>query len=254
MRIQIFSDLHLDVLAIKKISIAPDVDVVAVAGDTCQGALSAFKALRDIVSASIPVVMVMGNHEFYRRIIHEELALALATARDFNVHLLQNSETTINGVRFLGATLWTDYALFGRRTIESALDCARYGLNDHVQIRLDANPGQSFTPEDALSMHNQSRAYLETALSNGFAGPTVVVTHHAPHRRSVFEGFRADLLSAAYVSNLSALIERYSPGLWIHGHVHNSFDYEIGRTRIICNPHGYGDENIDFNPSLVVEL
>jgi Icc-related predicted phosphoesterase len=63
-----------------------------------------------------------------------------------------------------------------------------------------------------------------------------------------------DLLSAAYVSDLAAPIEAGRPHLWVHGHVHQSFDYLVGATRVICNPHGYGKENLRFDPALAVEI
>jgi Icc-related predicted phosphoesterase len=61
-------------------------------------------------------------------------------------------------------------------------------------------------------------------------------------------------MSAAYVSDLSAVIKKGKPTAWIHGHVHESFDYRVGATRVLCNPHGYASENPSFNPSLVVEV
>jgi Icc-related predicted phosphoesterase len=90
----------------------------------------------------------------------------------------------------------------------------------------------------------------------------VVVTHHAVHWNSVHPRFQGDPLTAAFVSDQSALIERYQPALWVHGHVHNSSDYRVGvgggasvgGTRIICNPHGYGSENDAFNGAMVVEI
>ena len=69
MKIQIFSDLHVDVSSIKPISIMLGVDLVIVAGDTCEGVLRAFDYLRQIVAVHIPILMVLGNHEYYRRFI-----------------------------------------------------------------------------------------------------------------------------------------------------------------------------------------
>lgn len=80
MRIQIFSDLHVDVFPIKPITIVPGVDLVIVAGDFCEGLLRAFEHLRRIVPMDIQILMLPGNHEFYRRFIPDELALALAHA------------------------------------------------------------------------------------------------------------------------------------------------------------------------------
>jgi Icc-related predicted phosphoesterase len=87
-----------------------------------------------------------------------------------------------------------------------------------------------------------------------FDGATVVVTHHAPHPISIHSRHESELMSAAYVSNLSAVIEAAWPAAWIHGHVHESLDYWVGTTRVLCNPHGYGSENPSFDPSLVVEI
>ncbi len=255
MKLQIFSDLHLDVFAPKPITVAGDIDAVIVAGDTCEGAVEAFEALRNIVPLAIPIVMVMGNHEFYGRVLPDELALAQAAAPAFNITLLDDDTAVIGGVRFVGATLWTDYRLFGETNAALAMDAARHGLNDHRSIMAQARPARHFHPGQALSLHEQSRIYLRAVLANPFPGPSVVVTHHAPHPGSVHPRFSSDLLSAAFVSDLSELIEARGPALWVHGHVHSSFDYLVGDTRILCNPHGYGPhENRAFNPALVVEV
>src|ERR1700745_1477447 len=123
MKIQIFSDLHVDVRPIKPITIRDGVDLVIVAGDTCEGALRAFEHLRRIVPVSIPIVMVLGNHEYYRRFVPVELALAKERAPSLNIHVRENDSVvignrTIGGsVRFVGATLWTDYAIFGAANV-----------------------------------------------------------------------------------------------------------------------------------------
>src|SRR6266404_176620 len=109
MRGQIFSDLHLDVYPIKPITIMPGVDLVIVAGDVCEGVLRAFEHLRRIVPMHIPIVMVLGNHEFYRRFIPDELALARSNAGAFNIQVLENNTVVLGGVRFVGANFWTDY-------------------------------------------------------------------------------------------------------------------------------------------------
>jgi predicted phosphodiesterase len=90
LKLQIFSDLHGDVAPVKKITIADDVDVVIVAGDTCERVLRAFEYLREIVPLHIPVVMTMGNHEYYRCLVPDELALARSHGPTFNIHVLEN--------------------------------------------------------------------------------------------------------------------------------------------------------------------
>ena len=63
------------------------------------------------------------------------------------------------------------------------------------------------------------------------------MTHHAPHRSSIHENYKASPINPAFASHLPELVEQAD--LWVHGHVHNSFDYRVGRCRVVCNPAGY---------------
>ncbi|HMJ30617.1 MAG TPA: metallophosphoesterase, partial [Xanthobacteraceae bacterium] len=191
---------------------------------------------------------------FYRRCWSEELANARVVAPLYGVHLLEDDTVVLGDVRFVGASLWTDYALFGERNVTRAMLAATHGLNDHKRIKWSKEPWRRFRPEEALLLHKRSRTFVETALAGPFDGATVVITHHAPHPGSIHSRYKSDLLTAAYVSDLTAVLEAGRPGLWIHGHVHESFDYRAGATRVICNPHGYGTENGRFDPALVVEV
>lgn len=286
MKIQIFSDLHADVNKPKPIVIGADVDVVAVAGDIMEGAENSFITLRTIVPEAIPIVMTMGNHEFYHRFFGEELELAKAIAPNFNIRLLENSSTLITNdtadkVIFYGASLWTDYRLFGDHNVGAAMHAARHGMNDHRLIGWKRRPWQRFRPQEAALLHARSRAFFSEALATmppDDASPVVFLNHHAPDSRSVAPRYAQDILTASFASNMLAeligetttekLAEAASNvdatgaeggahphvDLVIHGHVHNSADYCVGRTRVICNPHGYGAENATFDPALIVEI
>jgi predicted phosphodiesterase len=258
MNIQIFNDLHVDVSQPPPIAIGTDVDAVVVAGDTAEGAKNAFVALRHIVPERIPIVTVMGNHEYYHRCIPEELALARELAPSLNVHLLENDSVVLDiggggtRVRFTGGSLWTDYKVFGDNNAAPAMRAALRGLNDHRLITWRKRPWKRFRPEEAALMHSVSKNFLIKTLATPFPGPTVVVCHHG-HWRSAHPQYQTDILTAAYVSNLT-FIEESQPDLFIHGHVHSSSDYRVGRTRVLCNPRGYPGENPNFNPSLVVKV
>ncbi|MBI2714348.1 MAG: metallophosphoesterase family protein [Rhizobiales bacterium] len=252
MRLQIFSDLHGDVRPPKHIEVAPGVDAVVVAGDTCEGAERGFERLRQIVPMQLPIVMVMGNHEYYRRHVGSELAAARRAAPLYGIHLLEDDVVTLANVKFVGCSLWTDYAVFGDTNVPRAMRAASDGLNDHRKITWAKQPWQRFRPQEALLLHRQSRAFINAALTEPFT--SVVLTHHAPHPGSLHPRYQNDVLSAAYVSDLTAVIQAGKPDLWVHGHVHASFDYHVGGTHIVCNPHGYGAENPQFDPALVVEV
>jgi Icc-related predicted phosphoesterase len=255
MQIQIISDLHADGRWPQSLAVGAGVDVVIAAGDTCEGALQAFAVLRKIVPTTVPIVMVLGNHEYYRGFIADELEQARSQAARFNIHLLENDSVTIGNVRFLGATFWTDYCAFGAGRQAEVMAACRHGLNDHRLIGWRKQPWIRFRPDDALRLHQRSKGFLATELARPVAATTtVVVTHHGPHRGSVHPRYRDDLLTGGFVSDCEDLILAGRPQLWVHGHTHNSVDYLVGATRVICNPHGYGNENPAFDPALVVEV
>lgn len=159
------------------------------------------------------------------------------------------------GVRFIGATMWVDFALFGEPS--RFAEYGRRGLTDFTEI-LNEDPSYfAVRPQDMIRWFAASRAFIEAELRKKFDGSTVVVTHHAPSIRSVAERYRHDLLSPCFASNCDDLL-KLGADVWVHGHTHDSFDYKAGPTRVICNPRGYPlrgtIENRDFDPSLVVEV
>lgn len=254
MRIQILSDLHADINRRLAPPVLADAELVVVAGDVREGIVQGFEYLRHHIPPPTPILMVAGNHEFYRSSVERELALAREAAPGFGVTFLENGAAIMDGVRFIGATLWTDYDFFGEDLRKRAMEAAQDGLMDHRHIRADAPPYLIFTPREARERHLASRAFLEQALAERFDGPTVVVTHHVVHERSVDRRYWVHRLTPAFVSDLSDVIDAFQPDLWVHGHTHTSFDYRVGKTRVVCNPHGYGGENPAFDPALVVEV
>lgn len=162
----------------------------------------------------------------------------------------------IERVRFIGCTLWTDYRLLG--TPKPSMVFAGQELNDHRLIRYREEGGHysRFMPWHAAAEHRLDLAFIRSELGKPHDGPTVVVTHHAPHPQSIQPRHQGSALSPAFVSDLSALIEDFQPELWIHGHDHGSHDYRVGRTRIFANQAGYPDllgrENRGFDPRCVI--
>jgi Icc-related predicted phosphoesterase len=263
MKLWLFSDLHLrDAGADPRFVIpsVPDADVCVVPGDVIAGDPEAGVWWLDKhVGDHMPVVLVLGNHEFYSRVDSMErlriLAGRAAVRTGGRVSVLDDMAVTIGGYRFLGSTLWYDLAIFG--TDPEAMAHAARGaasLNDSNLIRRDDASTALWTPADARRQNLASKAWIESELAASDL-PVVVVTHHAPHPNSIAPQYRDDRSTAGFVSDLSSVIARYRPALWAHGHTHTSFDYEIGGTRIVCNPRGYGRENErGFDPALVIDL
>ena len=256
MRIQILSDLHLEFQRDLCLDIVPGVDAMIVAGDICSGTAKGFAYLRREAGPDLAIIAVAGNHEFYGSIWQDERAEARISAATHGIAWLDDDRCEIGAVRFLGATLWTDYEFYGADMRADAMQMAGRAMSDHrlIGARSGDGPRTGFSPAHARDAHHFSRAFLVDALSKPFAGPTVVVTHHGPHEKSVAPKFRESLVTAAFTSDLSAMIAAHQPTLWVHGHTHVSFDYTAGATRVICNPHGYPGENPRFVPRLVVEV
>ena len=252
MRLQIFSDVHFDVIDGFAPRLAAGVDVVVVAGDVCEGLPRGIRWLRRHLGPAVAIVLVPGNHEYFGSCRATEAEAGAVAAREHGVALLDDSEAVFGGIRFIGSTLWTDFDVFGRDRRQEAMALAQAFMVDHRQMR-EAD-GRRFLPEDARRQHLASRAFIESRLGIAHAGPSVVVTHHGPHRHSLAARYRDDLLSAAFISDLAGLIDTHQPALWVHGHTHTSFDYLVGRTRVVCNPHGYGNENPAFDGDLVIDL
>lgn len=241
MNILVLSDLHLDCGSRLTQAESRQGDIVVLAGDIHVADRGVIWARERF--AGRPVLFVAGNHEFYGQDIQGALTMMRETAQGSDVRILDRDEVIIQGVRFLGATLWTDFNLFGNDTAEKAMRLSSRFMNDYRRIW---HGGGLLRPEDTRALHGQARAWLEDKLKEPFPGPTVVITHHAPSLRSSAPLYQKDLVTAAFASNLSALLDSGAAQLWIHGHTHQAVDYIEGKTRIVCNPKGYTGERTGF--------
>lgn len=262
-RLRILSDLHWECLRGREQAFAlPPVaaDVVVLAGDIATGTDGLVWARQAFPTTEI--VYVAGNHEFYGHVWDQLLPELRRVARELQIHFLDADTAVIAGVRFLGATLWTDFALFGAETRPLAMRDAGRFLNDFTRIAIQhqakgAVTPARLTPEQTVRWHTHARNWLTAMLAMPFPGPTVVVTHHAPHPDSVPVRYAQELTSAAFASDLSPLLGQTK--LWVHGHMHDAVDFACQGTRVLANPRGYpramgGFENAAFDPGLVVEF
>jgi Icc-related predicted phosphoesterase len=262
MKLRVLSDIHLELTAGWDLPVPaerPDFDALIIAGDLMPGMEKGVKWLAERVKDK-PVVYIAGNHEGYGTDIDMTWNKAKDAARGTNVLVMENETIVIDGVRVIAGTLWTDFQLFGDPA--AAMRAAGARMNDYRRIATDDH-ARRLVPLDTLTRHHATRTYIDRELAQSFAGPTVVVTHHAPYPGAVRRGHESDIISAAYVSDLTKLIERRQPDVWIYGHTHQSDDTLLGRTRIISNAKGYGPhptlrrttwENAAFDPMFTIDV
>lgn len=245
MRIHILSDLHNELSPFTPAPVAAD--VVVLAGDIDVGARGVEWARR---AFGCPVLYVPGNHEYYGGAL-EVTRRRLREAADERVRVLDFDEVVLGGVRFLGVTAWTDYRATGEEA--AAQEVAQRRVSDFRQIRWGAGE-RAPLPEDFAGLAGRARDWLREHLAQPFAGPTVVISHHAPSLRSIAgHPYAGTPLDAAFVNAWDELMGE-GLDLWIHGHTHYAVDYRIAGTRVISNPRGYEGEQIPFDPGCVVTL
>jgi Icc-related predicted phosphoesterase len=246
MRLHIVSDLHVEFgnFILPKV----EADVTIIAGDVAPGRVG-LEWICENVPKDRPALYVLGNHEFYGHHLPELTEQLRKLARGTNISILENELIEIGGVIFLGATLWTDYALEGDGMGKTAF----YGMADLSEINMEGGR-KTLTPEFILNLHHRSRDWI-LKTGGAISSPKVIVTHHAHHPRSISPQYIGSRLNPAFASDLTSVIEAADAKFWIHGHIHSNSDYRVGRTRVINNPRGYVDENANgFNPNLVLEI
>ena len=255
-RLLIYSDLHNEFEPfVPPPEAVAEADVVVLAGDI-------HKRVHAIEWAKAtfpgkPVVQVAGNHEFYGSNFYSNVEKMRAAAAGSNVHFLEDAAVVIDGVRFLGCTLWTSMRLFGTPDPWMMQELQRL-MNDYRYIRNDRENYRRIITKDVAWRHEASMEWLRSELAKPFGGKTVVVTHHAPTLRSVPGWLYHERITLAFASDLDDLL--VAPvDLWIHGHIHVSRDYRVyeGKgTRVVCNPRGYlpYEPNPSFQEGLLVEV
>ena len=243
MKVLLLSDLHLEVNG-RYEGNGERADLVVLAGDIHNGVKGIEWAKRQF--ADRPVVYVMGNHEYYHHSIDALLTQARSVARHSNVTLLEKEAFDFEGWTILGTTLWSDFMLHGSAYERESHEIATRRMMDYHVI--EGATVDTTRNRCAASLHWLER---ELKYTRHMGRPTIVVTHHAPSRRSIPTRYAHDILNAAFASDLEDLINDTQPGYWFHGHTHLAVDYSVGKTRVISNPLGYSRESTGFNDDIL---
>jgi predicted phosphodiesterase len=291
MRVNVMSDLHIDFADLE----LPGGDVLILSGDLCEAKsikkdlyktpefMAAHPDLVNILTEGNrpdrridrfyrflleecskkyrQVIYVMGNHEHYG-FQYQKTYNHIKEQLPDNIHLLERETLEIDGVLFVGATLWTDMNNHDPMTMLQMKGM----MNDYRQITMFNEAKSAYhklTPERTVEDHIKTKTYFTDVLAKNRALdnplPVVMVTHHSPSKQSTHPRYKHEVtMNGAYSSDLEEFItDNPEIKFWTHGHTHEPFRYMIGQCEIVCNPRGYkGYEGRaeDFDPTIGFDI
>lgn len=253
MKISLVSDIHLEISQKPLFqNYLKGGDILILAGDITSY-LNFNRDFKWINSLDFDhIIYIAGNHEFYNGdIVETKQNIKNIVSQYDKIHFLDNEFIEINGVKFIGSILWTN---FDNENPITEMACLR-GMNDYYYIYKE---NRLIYPRHLKEEYYKAVKFLETSLENSTPEKTVVITHHSPSYKSCNEFFEGDMMNGGYHNNLDELILKTQPKYWIHGHTHECNDYMIENTRVICNPLGYNDVDkkidIDFKVNFYINI
>jgi|TARA_R100001039_G_scaffold39169_1_gene44483 predicted phosphodiesterase len=239
-KFQLYSDIHIETrgyFSIPKL----DSDLIILAGDIDVGLEGLIWAEELTRLHKKPVIYIAGNHEYYH---HDYIALT-QQMRDFAANydyliFMEKDEVIIDGVRFLGTTLWTNYFHeLGEDQRDKNIFILDDALYDHRVIKYG---NEIFSARKAYEEHIISIQWLKERLMTPFDGKTVVISHHGPSIKCNHIEFGMNLYSPGFVSNLDEFV--ILADVWCYGHTHSNLDIHVGKCRLVSNQAGYKNEKV----------
>jgi len=279
--IQLLSDLHLEVHPHFQAQPVPGADLLVLAGDIGSyqnNSMLSSLAISDFGLARFsplpvarggagwptPVLFLPGNHEYDGLDFDDTRIRLRETCERLGMIWLERESMVLQGVRFVGCTLWTDFDALSTekaraedvtlgeqlKAREKAFRAANFYLNKNHTFR----QGQPMLAEAVREEGLKSQAWLRQALAVPFDGPTVAVTHFAPSLLSADPRYGMTPGTAGFCNSLDELLPLAT--LWLHGHLHCRNDYIRHGCRVVANPLGYArkGEQAAFRESLCIEL
>lgn len=284
MKLQLLSDLHLESHPGFVPEPAPDAEVLVLAGDI--GSYQSGSALSTLDDPDfglgrfsplrgwpVPVLFVPGNHEYDALDFDEAHARLRETCARLGIVWLERETHVLQGVRFVGTTLWSDFDALGPLAGQPLPDLpAQHALPGSYTAQLKAREkafraanwylrktGTTRHGEPWLAQQVREQAlicqqWLTDTLRQPHKGPTVAVTHFAPSLRSADPRYGLVPGTAGFCNALDALLPHAQ--LWLHGHLHCPSDYTQEGCRVVANPLGYAGkgEQARFVPQCTLAI
>ncbi len=286
MKIQLLSDLHLEVHPHWMPQPAAGAELLVLAGD-----IGSYQANSQLTDANFgldrfsplqgwptPVIFVPGNHEYDTLdfdLAHQRLR---DTCERLGLIWLERETVVLSGLRFVGTTLWSDFDALGPTLADvsnekvgktpsvlaraphllalqlKAREKASRAANYYLKRTLTTRHGTQWLADGVREQALLCQQWLHAALDVPFAGTTVAVTHYAPSLQSADPRYGRTPGTAGFCNALDVLLPKAK--LWLHGHLHTPSDYQQDGCRVVANPLGYArkKEQAAFRPDLLLEV
>ena len=234
MRLQLISDLHLEfhkgraLAIVESLPVEKGLDFLVVAGDTvvpkAMGLPVCGAVWAALAQMARHVLTVHGNHEYYGKATKQWLDLSMAAifASHPSIHWLDNRELVLDGVKFVGGTMW-------------------YPVGDGNNGAYKRMVSDCYQIAD-FNWAERENAVFNIVVNTHADRDTIVVTHHLPHRMATPREFVGDQSNRFFVSDQSHTMMVRRPKLWLFGHTHTPYDGWYEDTHLACNPYGYSSE------------
>lgn len=253
MKIQLASDLHLEANPEFRLRPAPGAELLVLAGDVGSYQRGSRLAGGDFGLECYsprngwphPVIYVPGNHEYDELDFDETHERLRATCDRLGIHWLERESLVLQGVRFLGTTLWADFEALAKaesdpRRKDKAIDKAMRAANFYLQRNTSIRGGEPLMAPGWRELGLACQHWLRQALAEPFDGPTIVVTHFAPSLRSADPRYGITPGTAGFCNELDELLGQADA--WMHGHLHCPHDYLVHGCRVLSNALGYASK------------
>jgi hypothetical protein len=236
-------------------------DLLVLAGDID----ARWLALEYFKNWPVPVIFVAGNHEFDRRDLETAWPQLRALCSSYGIHLLEKETLVLEqfpNVTFVGCTRWCDFDLLGEALRDKAMRAAKHYLQSAGMKRggkaVDAQIVRELAMESRTWLAAMLTSIRESASIRAAQGAqvqrTVVITHFAPSPKSADPRYGLQPGTAGFCNQDEDLMQGVD--LWLHGHLHCSSNYAVGKCEVQANPRGYirKKETFGFRPELLIEL
>jgi hypothetical protein len=244
--IQVFSDLHLNLLNSKDTipPIMPEAKYLFLAGNICTLNHSLFFPFLDHCSRSWEKTFIVpGNQEFYsykknHGTLDFEYNLKIGE-RYKNIFYLNNGKATLNDViDVYGTTLWSKPRIsrYEAKYFTDFFSIQQFSEKKKLNIPIDYHFIQNLSNKDS--------DFLAESIRKNKNKKLIVLTHFPPTQEgtinpstTLYEDF----------GNLLDRVDLRNVPLWISGHTHWSYNIELPSTRLVSNQLGFVSEKTGYS-------